>query len=282
MAKIIAVVNHKGGVAKTTSTSAIGSILAAGGKKVLMVDLDAQANLTRSHSSDDFDTKEAKTIYTALKDRDFLPIYDIKERTDEVLDLIPANSAMAQIEAVLATVPVGKDILLKKLLRTVDGKYDYILLDCPPSLGSVVTMALTAADGLVIPMTLDVLSYFGLELMMNTIRTVQENTNPELQILGLFFTKYDTRKSITHAVEINLLEELPQFDIHMFGKKIQLDTKIEAAPLAHKSLIAGAGITRAARDYYELTAEILDRIGDPEIKKWEMGTIEQIWPNNTL
>lgn len=256
MGKVIAFGNHKGGVGKTSSVSAVASILADRGFKVLMVDLDAQANLTKHHSEDEYDAPGAKTIFSAFRDKDALPIYDVSEKDGQVLDLVPSTIRMAEIGATIAGY-MCREQILRKLLKPVVDEYDFIILDCPPALGDVAKNAFTAADYVVIPMQADVLSYYGIEMLMNTISEVQEALNPNLQVLGIFFTMFDSRENITDVV----LNAVVKSGLNLMNARITKDTKVKAAPLFHKSLLSFAPQTRAVTQYGKLTDEMLKLMG---------------------
>lgn len=253
MGKIIAFGNHKGGVGKTSSVSAVASGLAYKGYKVLMVDLDAQANLTKHHSEEEYDAPDAKTIFSAFRDKNALPIYDVSEAEGQTLDLVPSTIRMADIGATIAGYTCREQIL-RKLLKAVVDDYDYIILDCPPALGDVAKNAFTAADYVVVPMQADVLSYYGIEMLMNTIAEVQEILNPKLQVLGIFFTMFDSRENITDVV----LNAVQKSGIHLMNTKITKDTKVKSAPLFHRSLLSYAPQTKAAIQYGMLTDELLE------------------------
>lgn len=252
MGKIISFGNHKGGVGKSSSVSAAGSILASRGYKVLMVNLDAQANLTKHHFEEEFDAPNSKTIFSAFRDRDILPCYHVAEKEGEVLDIVPSTIRMSGFGSVIADCQF-RDRVLTKLLKPVRDKYDFILLDCPPALGDIVSNAFVASDYVIIPMQPDVLSYYGIEMLMNTITEVQEEGNHNLQVLGIFFTMYDSRESITEVV-VNAVND---FNVRVLNTRIHKDTKVKSAPLFHQSLLSYAPDTRAVKQYNELTDEIL-------------------------
>lgn len=255
MGKVISFGNHKGGVGKSSSVSAVGSILASRGYKVLMVDLDAQANLTKHHFEEEFDAPDAKTIFSAFRDRDILPCYHVNEAEGQVLDLVPSTIRMSGFSSVIADCQF-RDRVLTKLLKPVRDKYDFILIDCPPALGDIASNAFVASDYVIIPMQPDVLSYYGIEMLMNTIAEVKEEGNQNLQVLGIFFTMYDPRENITDVVVNAVIE----FNFRVLNTRINKDTKVKSAPLFHRSLLSYAPDTRAVKQYNELTDEILNYV----------------------
>ena len=244
MATTIAIANHKGGVGKTASVSAIGSILASHGKKVLLVDLDTQANLTRCH----IDGFPKRIIYHSLKEKKDLPVV----RVGKNLDIVPSGLEMAGIELEISGL-FQRESILKKLLSPIAGKYDYIILDCPPSLGLVTINALVASDYLFVPMIADTMSYYGLGMIDNICSIVRE-LNPHIQIDGIFFTKYDTRVSLTSAIE----EKVRQiYGSRVFQTRIRINTKIGEAPMFHKSIIEYEPNGKSVTEYTALIDEML-------------------------
>ena len=243
-AKVSAFANHKGGVGKTASVSATGSILASQGKRVLMCDLDTQANLTRCH----IDGFPKRLIYHALKEKKDLPIINVAPN----LDLVPSGLEMAGIELEISGA-MQRESILKKLLSPLLDKYDYILLDCPPSLGLITINALVAADYLFIPMLADTMSYYGLGMLATICLLVQE-LNPAIQITGIFFTKYDTRVGLTSAIEEMVRET---YGSRLMQTKIRINTKIGEAPMFHKNILEYEPDGKSVREYTALVDEML-------------------------
>lgn len=243
-AKVSAFANHKGGVGKTASVSATGSILASQGKRVLMCDLDTQANLTRCH----IDGFPKRLIYHALKEKKDLPIINVAPN----LDLVPSGLEMAGIELEISGA-MQRESILKKLLSPLLDKYDYILLDCPPSLGLITINALVAADHLFIPMLADTMSYYGLGMIDNICSLVQE-LNPAIQITGIFFTKYDTRVGLTSAIEEMVRET---YGSRLMQTRIRINTKIGEAPMFHKNILEYEPDGKSVREYTALVDEML-------------------------
>lgn len=244
MAKIISFANHKGGVGKTSSVSALGAILASQGRRVLLIDLDAQANLTRCHMSE----IPSKTIYNTFKERSELPIYNV----GVYLDLIPSGLEMAGIELEISGA-LERERILMKALRGVSSNYDYILIDCPPALGLVTINALVATDYMFVPMLPDTMSLYGLEMITDVCKMIRE-INPKIKINGIFFTKYDTRVNLSSAIS-QIVDK--QYGNLVMKSKIRINTKIGEAPMYHKNILEYDPEGKSIEDYSNLLSEIL-------------------------
>lgn len=244
MARIIAVANHKGGVGKTTSVSAIGSILAAKGRRTLLIDLDAQANLTASFVSDEQD----RTIYNALKGEVALPILPLREN----LSIVASCLDMAGVELDLSP-RMSREFILRKLLKPIEGEYDYILLDCPPSLGLVTINALVAAGELFIPLTAEALPSRGLAKLTNILQMVRENLNEDITLSGVIITRWEST-NLSKMVEMQLRET---FGDTIFQTKIRKNVAIAEAPLYAKDIVTYAPESNGAKDYTALAEEVL-------------------------
>lgn len=240
----IAIANHKGGVGKTTSVASIGAILASMGYRVLLVDLDTQANLTRCH----IDGFPKRIVYHALKERSELPIVNVGKN----LDIVPSGLEMAGIELEISGA-IQRESILKRLLASIADKYDYIILDCPPSLGLITINALVASDFLFVPMLPDTMSYYGLGMIDNVCAIVQE-LNPGIKINGIFFTKYDTRVCLTSAIEEMVREK---YGPRVFQTKIRINTKIGESPMFHKNILEYEPDGKSVREYTALIEEMM-------------------------
>ena len=246
MSKIIAIANHKGGVGKTTSVASIGSVLANKGKRVLLVDLDAQANLTSSYLA----TEQEQTIYDSLKGDIDLPVVNLREN----LDIVCSSLEMAGVELELSS-RMSREFILKDLLEPVQERYDYILLDCPPSLGLVTLNALTASTSLYIPLTAEALPSKGLKMLTDILQMVKKRLNPTIALDGVIITRWENSK-LSKMVEEKLRSS---FGTAVFNTKIRKNVAIAEAPLFSKDIITYAPDSNGAKDYQSLTEEIIER-----------------------
>ena len=244
MSRIIAIANHKGGVGKTTSVGSIGSILASMGKRTLLVDLDAQANLTASFLTEEPD----QTIYNALKGEIALPVIQIREN----LSLVASTLDMAGVELDLSS-RISREYILRKLLKPAAEQYDYILLDCPPSLGLVTINALVAARELFIPLTAEALPSRGLAKLTNILQMVRENLNEDITLSGVIITRWEST-NLSKMVEAQLRQT---FGDTIYKTKIRKNVAIAEAPLYAKDVVSYAPDSNGAKDYTALTEEIL-------------------------
>jgi len=246
--KIISIANHKGGVGKTTTTVNVGAILASKGKKVLLVDLDAQANLTSCiyHG----DTEE--NIYTALTEKSELPVIGIKEG----LWLVPASLQLAMADIELASA-IAREKLLSNLLNNVAGDYDCVIIDCPPSLGLLTLNAFTASTDIIIPLVAEVLPFQGLAMINDFIRMVRARLNPDAHISGVLITRWENT-NLGKSVERQLRESL---GAKVFETKIRKNVSLAEAPYEVKDIVEYAPKSNGAADYEDFTKELCDKLG---------------------
>ena len=207
MSKVIAVTNQKGGVGKTTTSVNLSAALAYMGKKVLLVDIDPQANATQGIGVDR--SSLSLTVYDAITQS--TPLKDIIISTDvKNLDIVPANIDLAGVEIELSQVKSGREQRIRNALETVKERYDFVIIDCPPALGLLNTNALTASDAVLIPVQCEYYALEGLSQLIHTIDLVKERLNPELKIEGVVFTMYDARTNLSLQVVENVKDNLQQ------------------------------------------------------------------------
>lgn len=251
MAHIIAFANHKGGVGKTTSVANIGAALNQKGNRVLLVDLDAQQNLTSCFLPDEKVEALEVSIYEALVGKAPLPVIPLRDG----LSIVPSGIELARAEIDLSQ-KLAREQLLKRLLQPIAEDYDFILLDCPPSLGVITTNALTAAEALYIPLTAEALPLKGLRMLEAVVEEVRESINPTLSLSGVFVTRYNTRKSLNNMVLETIADK---YGSVVFNTKIRENVAIAEAPLMQQPICEYAPKSKGAEDYEALTEEILSR-----------------------
>jgi len=254
VARILAVANQKGGVAKTTTIVNLAAALVEHGSRVLVVDLDAQACATFSLGLDPEDLE--RTGADAFMSREpALPLRSLVVTTDDGVDLLPAAIDLAGADRALASV-VGREYVVRDAIEPVLGSYDWILLDCSPSLGIITINALTAADAVLIPLQCETLSHRGVGQLLETIADVQRLTNPDLQIAGVLPTLFDGRTTHARAV----LNDLgPRYGVRVFSP-ISRSIRFAEAPAAGRSILATSPTSKGAQDYRTLASEITEAI----------------------
>jgi len=246
MSRIIAIANHKGGVGKTTTTANVGACLSLQGYKVLLIDLDAQANLTEYYLSQ----RPERTVYNAFIEESPLPIIEIGER----LSIVPSSLEMLDIESKTAD-NLERAELLDILIEPVKDKYDFILIDCPPSLGIVTINALIAATDLYITLTAETMPVKGLKTISDIISRVQRRKNPSLKLSGIIICRWGGR-SLNKQVEESLRAKFGEV---VFNTKIRENISLAEAPAFLEDIVTYAPTSHGAEDYKALTKEILER-----------------------
>ncbi len=245
--KFISVVNQKGGTGKTTSVVSLGAALAQRDKKVLLIDLDPQGNLTYSLGINEFD----HTIGDVLMG-DATVKESILKVAHEGLDIIPSSIDLANIEMSMAQIK-QRELQLKKTLKGL-GKYDYVLIDCPPSFSLLAVNSLTLSNEVIIPMQMTALSLQGLDLIYSTIIQIKESLNPKLKILGILPVMVDKRRKLSSEVKDYIQGN---FKIKLFETSIRNNVKAAEAPSFGKSVINYSPSSNSAKDYQEFTNEFL-------------------------
>jgi chromosome partitioning protein len=252
MGKIISVVNQKGGVGKTTSAINLSACFGALEFKTLLVDADPQANAT---SGVGFDPKNIKTsIYECLiNDTD--PRDIILTTGNPNLDLLPAHIDLVGADIELINLP-NREMMLKRALQKVKADYDFIIIDCSPSLGLITVNALTASDSVIVPVQCEYFALEGLGKLLNTIKIVQSRLNPELTIEGILLTMYDTRLRLSNQV----VDEVKTHFQHMvFDTIIHRNTTLGEAPSHGETIIMHDATSKGAINYLNFAREILQK-----------------------
>ncbi|MCH1866484.1 ParA family protein [Nocardioides sp. CFH 31398] len=256
MTTCLAIANQKGGVAKTTSVASLGAALAELGSSVLLVDLDPQACLTFSLGIDPEDV-EVSVHHVLTQGVD--PT-EVIVSTEDGVDLLPATIELARAEADLLT-RTGREHVLRTLMEQLAEAgvhYDWVLLDCPPSLGVLTVAALTAADGVVVPLQCETLSHRGVGQLLDTVHDVRRFTNRSLEVWGVLPTLYDGRTNHARAVLDTISET---YDLEVLQPPIPKTIKFAEAPAAGRSILATGRRTKGAQAYREVAESLVRRAG---------------------
>lgn len=252
MGKVIAVVNQKGGVGKTTTTINLSCGLALEGRKVLVIDTDPQGNTSSGLGIER--NKIGKCVYNLLIDEVDAAHATIKTKISN-LHLIPARMMLAGGEVEMASF-IGREYRLKNSLQKVRDEYDYVLIDCPPSLGLLTVNALTAADSVIVPIQCEYYALEGLSQLMQTVSLVRKNLNPSLKIEGIVLTMFDARTNLS----IQVVDEVKKhFASQMYKTIIPRNVRLSEAPSFGKPVLIYDPRSKGAEVYRELAKEVLER-----------------------
>lgn len=256
MAQIFTVTNQKGGTGKTTTAAALSAGLQLKGFTTLLIDLDAQGNLS----------------YATGADRTGLTIADLLQqiltggtpRTAEAIkpteqgDIITAAASLAGADTILAET-LGKEYKVKEILEPIKGRYDYIVIDTPPTLGTLTINALTAADKVIAPAQAEVFSLTALDQLQSTIATVRRYTNPNIELSGILLTRYNPRAVLSREIAQRLEQTAAQYGTKLYKATIRECTALKEAEITQQSIFKYAPKSNAAKDYTALINEILER-----------------------
>lgn len=254
--KTIAIANQKGGVGKSTTAANLGIGLADTGKKVLLIDFDAQGSLTESlgYEPDNIEITVSTMLEKTMNEKNILPDEGILHH-DEGVDLMPANIELSGMEVTLVNT-ISRELILKDYLQNVRKNYDYILIDCMPSLGMLTVNALTAADSVLIPVQAQYLPIKGLEQLIKTIGRVRKHLNPNLEIEGILLTMTDNRTNLSKETS-KLLRENYGRQIKIFQSEIPHSVRASETSIVGQSIYTYDKNGKAALAYRKLTEEVL-------------------------
>jgi chromosome partitioning protein len=258
MARTISIANQKGGVGKTTTVVNLGVSLAQMRKKTLLVDMDPQGALSAGLGIDSYELKN--TIYSALMDPTF-HINDIIHPVHAYLDLIPGNVELASAEMELIA-EIRREFILRRVLEPLLAWYNFILIDCPPSLGLLTINALCASGELIVPLQCEYFAMRGIRLLLDTIKKINARLNPDLKLIGILATMYST--GTTHAREV--LEEIRSvFGDAVFGEVIYKSIRFAEASVASQAIVEYASKHKGAIAYKRVAKELVARKADESV-----------------
>jgi chromosome partitioning protein len=250
VSRIIAIVNQKGGVGKTTTAVNLASCLAAAEQKTLLIDMDPQANSTSGVGFSASD--EVMSIYDVLIGR--RPISEVIRSTElNYLNLVPSSISLVGAEVELVTM-MSRETRLKEVITSIVDEYYYIIVDCPPSLGLLTINTLTAANSVIIPIQCEYYALEGLGQLMNTIKLVQQHLNSELEIEGVLLTMYDSRLNLAKQVSQEVRQH---FDQRVYETVIARNVRLSEAPSFGKPIILYDILSTGADNYMALTKEVM-------------------------
>ena len=247
MAQIITVLNHKGGVGKTTSSVNIGAGLSLKKKKVLLIDLDPQANLTLHFS---LPIDKTPNVYEALRGESILPITKVKDNLDVVTSSLDLTAAESELSGV-----AGREYILKELINKIESEYDYIIIDCPPSLGLLTLNALAVSNYMVIPIEMGAFALAGMKKLFEIIHLVQKRLNPALTEYKILLTKVDTRKTLHKEIKETIYES---FSGKTFNTIIPTNVALEEAQMQGEDIYSYNPESTGAAEYLKVCDEILE------------------------
>lgn len=254
MARTLALLNNKGGTGKTTTTLGLGAALARRRQRVLLIDLDSQRNLSAA-----FTLPEGYTgIGRALVDS--LPLHEAMVKVDKQLWVLGSTPALVDYEYQLSHEP-GREFILREALAPLQSEFDFILLDCAPSLGTLTVNALTAADGFIVPMQAENFAFLGLDRILETADKAKRRMNPKLELEGILFVKLNPRTTFSKAVVQSLAKD-PRTAGRVFHTYIRQDIALMECSAFQKSVFEYAPSSNGAHDYADLARELLQRTGN--------------------
>jgi chromosome partitioning protein len=254
MARVICIANQKGGVGKTTTSVNLSAALASKGRKVLLIDLDPQGNASSGLGLKKFEYQDANIYHVLIGEKTLAEV--VRPTNMSTLMIAPANPDLvgAEIELVDSQ---KREYRLKDALHLFAGQFDYVLIDCPPSLGLLTLNALTAANTFIVPLQCEYYALEGLSQLLNTAGLVKKNINPELRIEGIVLTMFDTRNNLSHQV---VSEIQTHFGDKVFGAVIPRNVRLSEAPSHGQAIIEYDQRSIGAVKYLELAEELDQKI----------------------
>jgi len=255
MSQVIAIANQKGGVGKTTTAVNLGASLAVAEKRTLVLDIDPQGNATSGLGVEHRSSRP--TIYDVLIGRHSMEESVVRDVHFPFLDVVPSTRDLvgAEIELVAA---IGRESILRQALAAVRERYDYVLVDCPPSLGLLTLNTLTAADSVLIPIQCEFYALEGLSQLLNTVRLVQRGLNPDLDIEGVLLTMYDRRLNLSRQVAAEVRE---YFGATVYRSAIPRNVRLAEAPSFGRPIVLYDVLSTGAQAYLALAQEVMARSG---------------------
>jgi chromosome partitioning protein len=265
MSRVIAIANQKGGVGKTTTAINLGAGLAVAERKTLVVDMDPQGNATSGMGLDR--AQLHGSVYDILVDGASVDAVRVRNVHFPCLDVVPSSQDLVGAEVELVD-RASRELMLRKALDVVRDDYEFILLDCPPSLGLLTLNTLTAADTVLIPIQCEFYALEGLSQLLNTVRLVQQNLNPRLQIEGVLLTMFDQRLNLSRQVAEEAKE---YFGSRVFTSVIPRNVRLAEAPSFGKPIVLYDVLSAGAQSYLALAREIIthDADGVPAVAQLE-------------
>ncbi len=252
MSKVIAITNQKGGVGKTTTAINLSSCLAAAEHRTCLIDMDPQANSTSGLGLDK--SKIETSVYDVLLGA--RPIREVVRDTDlKYLTLVPSSISLVGAEVELVSM-IARETRLKSALSEIRDEFEYIIIDCPPSLGLLTINSLTAADSIIVPIQCEYYALEGLGQLMNTVKLVQDNLNPHLQIEGVLLTMFDGRLNLSRQVSDEVRKH---FNKKVYDTVISRNVRLSEAPSFGKPIILYDILSTGAENYMSLTKEVLSQ-----------------------
>ena len=270
MARVICIANQKGGVGKTTTSVNLSSALAEMGRRVLLIDMDPQGNASSGLGIKRYESQE-NNVYHVLIGEKTIQMATQKSNVDS-LDILPANPDLVGAEIELVDMP-HREYRLKQAIQEVDSQYDYVLIDCPPSLGLLTVNSLSAAHTFLVPLQCEYYALEGLSQLLNTAGIIKKNLNSELRIEGIVLTMFDTRNNLSHQV---VAEIQNHFGDKVFKAIVPRNVRLSEAPSHGQSILQYDSKSIGSKKYRELAYELDERVfGTAAIQPPSVGEVAE-------